>query len=155
MLYSHAGIVAEMYDHTIFEEDKYGFMGFLNGGAASYTQEVRKEFVLWQLGELLGEKATKPTAYIDKVGTDEFVLAGSQTVQRPHQHNGHPLLQSTYMHDKLFFCGIETATAFPGYMEGAVTAARSVSQRFNAIVKISYRQQTIRLYYCYIDAVVH
>jgi len=45
MLYSHVGIVAEMYDHTNFEENKYGFTGFLNGGAASYTKEVRQELV--------------------------------------------------------------------------------------------------------------
>ena len=73
MLYSHAGMIAEMYDHTNFEEDKYGFKGFLSGGAASYAQEVRKEFVLRQLGDLLEDKALKSTAYFDKVGTDEFV----------------------------------------------------------------------------------
>lgn len=128
MLYSHAGIVAEMYDHTSFEEDKYGFTGFLNSGAASYDQEVRKELVLRQLGELLGDKALKPTAYFDKVWTDEFVSAGSQVIQRPHQNNGHPLLQASYMNGKLFFCGTETASEFAGYMEGAVIAARNAAR---------------------------
>lgn len=130
MLYSHAGIVTEMYDHTNFGEDKYGFTGFLNGGAASYAQEVRKEFVLRQLGELLGDKALKPTAYFDKVWTDEFVLAENQVNQSPHQNNGHPLLQMNYMNGKLFFCGTETATKFPGYMEGAVIAAKFVARNF-------------------------
>jgi monoamine oxidase len=133
MLYSHAGIVAEMYDHSNFEEDKHGFTGFLSSGAASYAQEVRKEFVLRQLGELLGEKALKPTAYFDKVWTDEFVLAGSQVIYRPHQHNGHPLLQSSYMNGKLLFSGTETATEFAGYMEGAVIAAKSAARRLPLI----------------------
>ncbi|WP_242917334.1 flavin monoamine oxidase family protein [Pontibacter liquoris] len=129
MLYSHAGVIAEMYDHTNFEEDKYGFTGFLSSGAASYTQEVRKEFVLRQLDELLGEKALKPTAYFDKVWTDEFVLAGSPVIQRPHQNNGHPLLQKSYINEKLLFCGTETASEFAGYMEGAIQAARGVVER--------------------------
>src|SRR5690606_38291600 len=55
MLYSHAGIIMEMYDHTNFEENKFGFTGFLNGGAATYSPEVRRELVLRQLGDLLGD----------------------------------------------------------------------------------------------------
>jgi len=129
MLYSHAGIITEMYDHTNFEENKFGFTGFLNGGAATYSQEVRKEFVLRQLTALLGERALKPVAYFDKVWTDEYVLAGNQIIQRPHQNNGHPLLQQSYLNGKLFFAGTETATEFAGYMEGAVIAAKSIAER--------------------------
>ncbi|GAA4800083.1 FAD-dependent oxidoreductase [Olivibacter ginsenosidimutans] len=129
MLYSHAGIITEMYDHTNFEENKFGFTGFLNGGAASYSSAVRKEVVLRQLGELLGEKASRPVCYHDKVWTDEFILDGKQLIERPHQNNGHPVLQESYMNGKLFFAATETATAFPGYMEGAVVAAQSVAAK--------------------------
>lgn len=127
MLYSHAGIIAEMYDHTNMEEDKFGFTGFLNGGAASYTPAVRKEFAIRQLAELLGDKAAAPVSYFDKVWTGENVLAGNQIIQRPHQNNGHPLLQTAYMNGKLFFCGTETATAHAGYMEGAVISAKKIA----------------------------
>lgn len=129
MLYSHAGIITEMYDHTNFEETKFGFTGFLNGSAASYSSEVRREFVLEQLKDLLGIRALKPAAYFDKVWTDEFILAGSQAIQRPHQNNGHPLLGLSYMDGKLYFAATETATGFAGYMEGAVIAARSVANQ--------------------------
>ncbi len=129
MLYSHAGIVTEMYDHTNFEEDKFGFTGFLNGSAASYPQEIRKEFVLKQLGALLGKEAMQPVAYFDKAWTDEFVSGGNQVIQQPHQNNGHPLLQQTYLNGKLFFSGTETATGFAGYMEGAVIAALQTADR--------------------------
>lgn len=129
MLYSHAGMITEMYDHTNFEENKFGFTGFLNSSAASYPAEVRKEFVLRQLEELLGERAVKPVAYFDKIWTDEFISSGDQVVQRPHQNNGHPLLLQSYMEGKLFFAATETAAAFPGYMEGAVIAAQSVAAR--------------------------
>ena len=131
MLYSHAGIVAEMYDHTNFEENKFGFTGFLNGGAASYSQEVRKELVLKQLTTLLGKEIANPVSYTDKVWNDEFVLYGNQIIHRPHQNNGHPLLHQAYMNNKLLFCGTETATEFPGYMEGAVNAAQRIARRFD------------------------
>lgn len=129
MLYSHAGIVVEMYDHTNFEEDKYGFTGFLNGGAASYSQEVRKEFVLRQLEELLGIKALNPIAYFDKIWTDEFILSGNPVIHRPHQNNGNPLLQMEYMNKKLLFSGTETATEYAGYMEGAIIAVKKTFKK--------------------------
>lgn len=129
MLYSHAGIVVEMYDHTNFEGSKYGFTGFLNGSVAGYAPEVRKEFVLKQLVELLGEQAGHPLVYYDKVWTGEYIVSQNQIVQRPHQNNGHPLLQNSYMDGKLFFCNTETATEFPGYMEGAVISASSVVEQ--------------------------
>lgn len=129
MLYSHAGIVVEMYDHTNFEESRFGFTGFLNSGAAAYPQQVRKELVLRQLEELLGEEALQPLAYFDKIWTDEFIMVGNPVIQRPHQNNGHSLLQKSYMGGKLFFSGTETAPVCPGYMEGAVVAARVLSEK--------------------------
>lgn len=130
MLYSHAGIVTEMYDHSNFEENKFGFTGFLNAGASFYSCEVRKELVLKQLAELLGEEISEPDLYFDKVWTDEFVWSGNQIVLRPHQNNGHPLLQKSYMNNKLYFSGTETATEFAGYMEGALISALRVVARF-------------------------
>ncbi|MGV3686275.1 MAG: flavin monoamine oxidase family protein [Daejeonella sp.] len=129
MLFSHAGIITEMYDHTNFEENKFGLTGFLNAGAAAYTPDVRKELVLSQLEELLGTQALNPAAYFDKVWTDEFVLSGNQIIQRPHQNNGHPLLQKSYMDGKLFFAATETADEHSGYMEGAIIAAQSIADK--------------------------
>lgn len=127
MLYSHAGIVVEMYDHTNFEENKFGFTGFLSGAALNYSQEVRKEFVLRQLAELLGEEVLNPVSYSDKVWTDEYVLAKHQLIRQPHQNNGHPLLQQDYLNGKLFFSGTETAMEFAGYMEGAIISAKRIA----------------------------
>jgi monoamine oxidase len=115
--------VTEMYDHTNCEETKFGFTGFLNGGAASYSQKVREELVLKQLAQLLGNDILNPLSYTDKIWTDEFVFSGSQVIQRPHQNNGHPLLQESYMNGKLYFSGTETAMEFSGYMEGAIISA--------------------------------
>jgi len=134
MLYSHAGIVSEMYDHTNFEENKFGFTGFLNSGSSTYTKEIRKELVLAQLTELLGNNASKPLAYYEKIWNDEFILNGNQTINRPHQNNGHPTLQENYMNGKLFFSGTEAIPEFSGYMEGSVLSAK---RTYGKILKAS------------------
>lgn len=133
MLYSHAGMIVEMYDHTNFEEDKFGFTGFLSGGASGFSLDVRKEHVLKQLSELFGPAALQPTGYFDKLWNDEFLISGDQVVQRPHQYNGYPSLQEDYFDGKLFFGGTETSSIFPGYMEGAVIAAKSICNKLTII----------------------
>lgn len=127
MLYSHADIVTEMYDHTNFEGSKFGFTGFLNGGSAGFSPEVRRSNVLRHLSGLLGNEALTPTAYFDKIWNDVYVVQGNQFIERPHQNNGHHYLLKGYVHDKIYFCGTETSTEFPGYMEGAVQSALRVS----------------------------
>lgn len=129
MLYSHAGIITEMYDHTNKQEDRFGFTGFLAGGAVGYSQEVRQELVIRQLTGLLGEAAGKPVTYFDRVWGDDLVVAGSPVVTRPHQNQGHPALQAPYMNGKLFLCSTEVARNDPGYMEGAVDAATSTADK--------------------------
>lgn len=129
MLFSHAGIITEMYDHTNYEVSKYGFTGFLSAAAKSYSEPVRKELVLKQLVSLFGEQAAKPSTYYDKVWTAEFIIQGTPEIQRPHQNNGHPFLHDAQMNGKLFFCGTETSSAYSGYMEGALVAAQKVAKQ--------------------------
>ena len=135
MLYSHCGIVAEMYDHTNFDQNKFGFTGFLNAGAISYSPEEREKLVLQHLEELLGKETLTSISYKDKIWVDEFVSGGKQLVQRPHQNNGHPLLQQSYLNKKLYFSGTETAVEFAGYMEGAVISA------FNILAKLDFQDR--------------
>lgn len=130
MLYSHSGIVTEMYDHSNLEKNKFGFTGFLNSGASAYSQEVRKELVLQQLSQLLGNEILNLKLYQDKVWVNEFVYEGTQVIQRPHQNNGHQLLQASYLQGKLHFGGTEVATEYSGYMEGAILSARKLAKQF-------------------------
>jgi monoamine oxidase len=129
MLYSHVGIVSEMYDHTNFEENKFGFTGFLNASASKYPKVIRKEYVLKQLEELLGEEASKPLTYYEKVWTDEYILDSNDVIPVPHKNNGHPLLQQSYMNGNLLFSGTETTPEFSGYMEGAVISAKNTYEK--------------------------
>ena len=130
MLYSHTGIVVEMYDHTNFEDNRFGFTGFLNSSFSSFSQEERRQLVLNQLAELLGEEIKNPTFYNDKVWTDEYTLGQNQVIQRRHYNNGHPLLQRSYYENKLYFSGTETSQTYPGYMEGAILSAIRIANEF-------------------------
>ena len=130
MLYSHSGIVVEMYDHTNFEENKFGFTGFLNDGFSSFSEEERQELVIKQLTELLGEEVLNYISYKDKIWTDEYTLGQNQIIQRRHQNNGHPLFQKSYFDHKLYFAGTESSKEFSGYMEGAVLSAIKLSDEF-------------------------
>lgn len=126
MLFSHSGIITELYDHSNAEFNKFGFTGFLNSGSASYTRATREALVLEQMVELLGSEAGKPLLYDEKIWTDEFILDGNQVISRPHQLNGHPLLNQAHWRGKLFFAATETNVKFPGYMEGALRSAKRV-----------------------------
>lgn len=130
MLYSHSDIITEMYDHTNFEKNKFGFTGFLNSTYASLNQENRKANVIRQLSELFGNDLAHPTAYFDKIWNDEFIIKGNQIIERPHQNNGHPVLQEVYLDERLFICGTETSSKFGGYMEGAIRSAIRVADKF-------------------------
>ena len=91
--------------------------------------------MLRQLTELLGNEVLNYSSYSDKVWTDEFVMSENQAILRPHQNNGHSLLQNSYMNDKLFFSGTEVAKEFGGYMEGAIISAFKVNEQIKLSTK--------------------
>ena len=123
MLFSHAGIITEMYDHSTKEADKFALTGFLNAGSKNYSLKTREKYVLQQLTGLLGPEAAAPLSYQEKIWNQPEILAGNQHFQEAHFNNGHPAFKSAYLDNRLLFAGSETATVHPGYMEGAVVAA--------------------------------
>lgn len=133
MLYSHAGIITEMYDHTNVEGTAFALTGFLGGAAGFYSPAARKELVIKQLTELFGPAAGDMLHYEDKVWNDEFISSGNNVVLMPHQHNGHPFLQQSYLDGKLWFCGTETSAQYGGYMEGAVIAAKTMADKLQQV----------------------
>jgi monoamine oxidase len=129
MLFSHSGIITEMYDHTNFEENKFGFTGFLNSSTASYSRADRQKLVLNQLSNFFGKKALDVVSYHDKFWTGEFVSDDNNFNLRPHQYNGHPVLQESYCNGRLYFSGTESSPAYSGYMEGAVISALNIARK--------------------------
>lgn len=128
-VYSQSGLASEIYDHSNTNQTKFALKGFLNGSAINYTSNERKEKVTAQLVQYFGNQAKDFISYQDKIWSDEFVQPAHDKFLPPHSNNGHPAYRQNYMNNKLFFTGTETSEDFEGYMEGAVIAAKVVSER--------------------------
>ena len=132
MLYSHAGAITEMYDHTNAHSDRFAFTGFLNSGVQHYDIKERRRLVITQLTALFGPEAQHPLSYHDKIWNDTTLQTDQGPLPSPHYNNGHELLQLGYLDNRLYFAGSETASEHPGYMEGAVAAAQRAASLLQA-----------------------
>lgn len=125
--FSHVGPFTELYDHSSFDGKTNALMGFLNGSLVNETFEVRKEKVLQQLVRLFGEEANDYVSYDEKLwNQDPLTVFSNASFLSPHQNNGHPLYQTTFWDGALYIGGTETASAYAGYMEGAVVRALEI-----------------------------
>ncbi|WP_224491117.1 flavin monoamine oxidase family protein [Robertkochia flava] len=129
-VFSNTGPVTEMYDHSDFEDEHYALKGFLNGVYYSLSKEERLEMILAQLRRYYGKSADTYTNYHECVWTKEaFTHSPYERHVLPHQNNGHPEYRQPLMSGKLYLAGSETASQFPGYMDGAVESAKWVYQQ--------------------------
>lgn len=129
-LFSNPGPITEMYDHSNYQKGVFALKGFLNSNYYSMTSEERQDKVIQQLKTYYGSPAEDLKGYEELVWRDEpFTSAPYQQPVYPHQHNGNIVFRSSLYNGKLFLAGSETATAFPGYMEGAVQSAYDVLER--------------------------
>ncbi|WP_366185333.1 NAD(P)/FAD-dependent oxidoreductase [Flavobacterium ovatum] len=130
-LFSHVGIITEMYDHSTFDNKGFALKGFLNGGTNVLTKEERKEKVLTQLVKYFGAEAENHVEYHEKVWKeDPLAFFSYDSLVLAHKNNGHPEYQKSLYNDKLFFAGSETASQNPGYMDGAIVAAQTIISKF-------------------------
>lgn len=129
-IFSNVGPVNEMYDHSDEHQSRYALKGFMNEAYHSVSQNDRKELVLKQLQRFYGDKANTYCSYHETLWKDEtYSFAKYDNHIVPHQNNGNPIFQKPYLDNQLFISGSETASSFPGYMDGAVESAqRSVDQ---------------------------
>ncbi|UCE70299.1 MAG: FAD-dependent oxidoreductase [Flavobacteriaceae bacterium] len=126
-VFSNVGPVTELYDHSSFAEDSYALKGFFNGTYASLKRSEREAMVMGQLRRYYGNRVDDHTGYHEAVWAREpFTYAPYETHVLPHQNNGHQLYQKPYLDGKLIVAGSETASLYPGYMEGAIRSAEFV-----------------------------
>lgn len=127
---SNVGPIPEMYDHSNFENSSYALKGFLNSSYYSIGKEERKGLVLGQLHKYYGQQIEKFSAYEELVWRNEqFTFIDYQNHVLPHQNNGHPAYQTKFLSGRLFIGGSETASEFPGYMEGAIQSAKYICDK--------------------------
>lgn len=128
-LYSNSGPITELYDHCNAERSTYALCGFMNSSLKTLSYLDRRERVTKQLGTVFGEKALAFTNYEECVwSTEKNTAVASPDFLFPHQNNGNPIFSSSFFNDKLFISGSESASEFPGYMDGAVYAGNKIAE---------------------------
>ena len=126
---SNYGPFVECYDHSNHQESKFALCGFLSPNFKELNQAERKKLILKQLSNILGDQALLALSYHEYIwSTDDFVKWPKDMILQPHQNNGHPIFRASYYHGQLLISSSESATTFPGYMDGAVEAGERVSK---------------------------
>ena len=123
-IFSNVGPVTELYDHSDSGEPRYALCGFVSGSLLGLSALDRRDKILQQLERLLGSAILNYTHFEEKIWANEpFTKQKDPLAIYPHQNNGHAVYSASLFNNRFFFCGSETASAYPGYMEGAVQAA--------------------------------
>lgn len=134
-LFSNAGPVTEFYDHSNQERTKYALCGFVNAAYKNISFLERKDLVIHQLKNIFGNSLTEYLHYEECVWSKEAqTFQSSELPILPHQNNGNPIFRKMYFGNRLLISASEAASAFPGYMEGAVIAAIETA---NQIIKVT------------------
>ncbi|MEL7118322.1 MAG: NAD(P)/FAD-dependent oxidoreductase [Bacteroidota bacterium] len=131
-VFSNAGPIPEMYDHSNYEQNAFALMGFLNGSFHAVSKEKRLALILNQLSKYYGERVKDYLSYEERVWrVEKFTFTDYPTSVLPHQNNGHEVYKKAYLDGKLFFGGTETSAAYSGYMEGAILSANRIFKTIN------------------------
>ncbi|GGZ81166.1 flavin monoamine oxidase family protein [Algibacter mikhailovii] len=131
-IFSNVGPIPEFYDHSNYEDNLFALKGFLNSSYYSLKQEERLKMVLEQLKKYYGDIVNTFISYEEKVWrNDSYTHADYNSHVLPHQNNGHKLYKQPYLNGKFFIAGAETASKFPGYMEGAIRSAYFIFNEIN------------------------
>lgn len=129
-IFSNVGPINEMYDHS--SDSHYSLKGFMNNAYHVVSREKRKQLVLEQLRRFYGDTVNNYLSYEELVWKNEsFSYRQYEQPVVPHQHNGHTIFLKPFFENLLFIAGSETATEFPGYMDGAVESAQRVVRQLN------------------------
>jgi len=132
---SNFGPFTECYDHSNQEESRFALCGFLNSEFKSLDRAEREKLVFKQLSIILGEEVQNAISYHEYIWSDDELVKFPKGISMPpHQNNGQPIFREEYFGNRLIISGSESASTFPGYMDGAVEAG----QRAFAIVSKQY-----------------
>lgn len=129
---SYVGPIPEMYDHSNYENNRFALKGFLNGTYFSMTKSERLELIMNQLQKYYGSEIRSFLSYEETVWRKErFTFTDYESNVLAHQNNGHSIFRQSFLNGKLIIAGSETASQFPGYMDGAVRSAKFVVERLS------------------------
>ncbi len=126
-VFSNAGPVVELYDHSDFNDHAFALSGFIDNRFHSLSKEERLELILGQLEKYYGSTVRDYMSYHEcDWQNEQFTFVPYDSYMAPHRNNGHPMYRQSYLEGRLYLAGTETAAKNPGYMEGAVYSAWDV-----------------------------
>ncbi|RUA31500.1 MAG: FAD-dependent oxidoreductase [Bacteroidetes bacterium] len=139
---SNYGPFVECYDHTNQQENKFALCGFLNPAFKEIKKEEREQLVIQQLSSILGEKVREAKSYLEYIWSeDDQVKWPKDIFMQPHQNNGHPIFRNPFFNHRLIISSSESASLFPGYMDGAVEAGENAFKQVFDKIKQEQNQQ--------------
>ncbi|OAV44674.1 FAD-dependent oxidoreductase [Lewinella sp. 4G2] len=128
-VFSNAGPVTELYDHSAHPQSGYALKGFIDGRYHALPQAERKSLVLDQLRSYYGPVVDTYTEYHDTVWREEpFTFLLYSDYVAPHQNNGVAIFRQPQWDGRLLIGGSETANQYPGYMDGAARSAKALAR---------------------------
>ena len=133
-LFSTSGPITEFYDHSNHENSEYALCGFIHSSLKKLSYEDRMDRVITQAKSIFGEKATEFISYEECVwSNEEYTFHYSDNFLSPHQNNGNSIFNNSLFDGRLLISSTESASVFPGYMEGAVYSAKIISEKLIAL----------------------
>lgn len=136
-LYSNSGPITELYDHCNHEKSKYALCGFINSSLKNLTDTERRARVICQIKRVFGAKAEDFMDYQECVwSNEENTFEASDRFLFPHQNNGNPIFSTSLFDDKLLISCSESASEFPGYMDGAVSSGNVAAEKIKAAQRV-------------------
>lgn len=139
---SNYGPFIECYDQSNQQENKFALCGFLNPAFKEIEKEERERLVLQQLSTILGEKALDALSYHEYIWSkDDHVKWPKKIFMQPHQNNGHPVFRKPFFNHQIILSASETASRYPGYMDGAVEAGENAFKQVFEKIRSEQNQQ--------------
>ncbi|MBX2815979.1 MAG: FAD-dependent oxidoreductase [Saprospiraceae bacterium] len=131
-IFSNVGPIPEMYDHSDFEDTHFALKGFLNSSYHAADRAMRHNLVRQQLRKYYGPAIEDASEFVELSWRNEpYTFAEYENHVLPHQNNGHEAYRSAYLNGRFWIGGSETASRFPGYMEGAVNSAQYLFEQLS------------------------
>ncbi|MEM6721750.1 MAG: FAD-dependent oxidoreductase [Bacteroidota bacterium] len=136
VLFSNVGPITEFYDHSNADFDKYALCGFVNAGFSKLDFTELKELILAQITSVFGSEAQKYSSYdIVDWNKETYTATKNQVPLYPHQNNGNEIYRTTFYDNRLFISSSEVASAYSGYMEGAVISSNEIIEKIKALIE--------------------
>lgn len=131
---SHSGPVAQWHDATPLEKTPGGLFGWVDNHspARQLTLAARQAAVIAQATRLFGPAGARPLHYTECDWSREpytHATPGQLAAEVEQPAYGHPLLQTAYYQDRLYWAGAEVSPRHGGYLAGAIEAGQAAATR--------------------------